>query len=184
MNVLAALCGAVTPGEADAVPGDEAGALAVEVGGAEVPVEVAGAAEVAVAGAVAVLAALDADDAARLADEPHAVTSKAAQASADQPPRTATGRALHESVVHIDVQPLQLRWRLCEPMSPLRRRPRPWGWNHLADGVTTSAEALALAPVGGHGGGSLVAEDHVVFREALGKLAGLGVAQPDTVAGS
>src|SRR5260370_3390639 len=49
--------------------------------------------------------------------------------------------------------------------------------------VTASAEALALAPVG-RDGRDPVAAEHVVVGEALGQLAGLGVAQPDAVAGT
>src|SRR5260370_10982852 len=49
--------------------------------------------------------------------------------------------------------------------------------------VTASAEALALAPVG-RDGRDPVAAEHVVVGEALGQLAGLGVAQPDAVAGA
>ena len=94
MKVLAAVCAAPVLGEADAVAGAEAGVL----GGAD---GVLGAEEADVATAVAVLDV--ADDAAELADELHAVTSKAAQPSAAH---AATCLALCEFVVHMDFQPL------------------------------------------------------------------------------
>src|SRR5919109_422150 len=49
--------------------------------------------------------------------------------------------------------------------------------------IRTSAEALALAAVRGHGAELPVLVQHVVLAEALGQLAGLGVAQPDPVPG-
>ena len=45
------------------------------------------------------------------------------------------------------------------------------------------AEALALAAVRGNRGDPAVLVEHVIVTEALGELAGLGVAQPDPVAG-
>src|SRR5215831_12290196 len=44
------------------------------------------------------------------------------------------------------------------------------------------AEALAFAAVGGNGAELPVLVEHVIVAEALGELAGLGVAQPDPVA--
>ena len=95
MKVSAAVCAVVTLAGADAVPGDEA--VAVVAG----PTGVAGA--TGVADVTGVPTVLGADDAAGLADELHAVTSKAAQASAAQ---AAAGRARREFMVHMDVQPL------------------------------------------------------------------------------
>jgi len=89
MKVSAAVCEVVTLAGADAVPGDEAVAVVAGATG--------------VADETGVPTVLGADDAAGLADELHAVTSKAAQASAAQ---AAAGRARCEFMVHMDVQPL------------------------------------------------------------------------------
>ena len=89
MKVSAAVGPVVTLAGADAVPGD--GAVAVVAGATGV------------AGVTPVVTVLGADDAAGLADELHAVTSKAAQASAAQ---VAADRARCEFMVHMDVQPL------------------------------------------------------------------------------
>src|SRR5580658_9961304 len=45
-----------------------------------------------------------------------------------------------------------------------------------------SAEGLALAAVGRHGGDPVVVVEHVVLGEALGEFAGLGVPEPYPVA--
>lgn len=97
MKVSAAVCETVPLGDADAVPGDAAAALddAAGVLGAVAEADVAG-----------VLAVFGAEEAAELADELHAVTSKAAQASAAPTQRAAACRALCEFVVHMDFQPL------------------------------------------------------------------------------
>ena len=94
IKVPAAVCETAVLGDADAVAGDEAGALDGAVG-------VLGAAEE--AGVATVVGVLEADEAAELADEPHAVTSKAAQPSAAH---AATCLARCEFVVHMDFQPL------------------------------------------------------------------------------
>jgi hypothetical protein len=97
MKVSAAVCTAVTLAGVDAAPGD--GTVALVAGAAGV-VGVAGGADV--AGALVVLGA---DDPAELADELHAATSKAVQASAAQPPTAAVGRVRYEFMVHMDVPP-------------------------------------------------------------------------------
>jgi len=94
MKVLAAVCAAPVLGEADAVAGADAGVLGGAAG-------VLGAAEE--ADATTVVGVLEADEAAELADELHAVTSKAAHPSAAH---AATCLALCEFVVHMDFQPL------------------------------------------------------------------------------
>ena len=95
MKVFAAVCETAVLGDADAVPGDEAGALDGAAG-------VLGAAEEADATTV-VVGVIDADEAAELPDELHAVTNTAAQPSAAH---AATCLALCEFVVHMDFQPL------------------------------------------------------------------------------
>jgi len=121
MKVSAAVGEAVTPAGADAVMGDGAAALVVCPAGVA---SVAAGADVAVA-----LAVLDADDPAELAVELHAVTSKAAQASAAQPPRAAAGRARCEFVVHMDIQAPSTQLAALRALSSLRRPPCRRGWN-------------------------------------------------------
>jgi hypothetical protein len=86
MNVSAAVCETAVLGQADAVLGDEAETLDDAVGAAEE------------ADAATVVGMLDADEAAELPDELHAVTSTAAHPGAAQ---TATCLALREFVINM-----------------------------------------------------------------------------------
>ena len=118
MNVLAAVCETAALGEADAMPGDDAGALDDADG-------VTGAAEE--AGVATVVAVLDAGDAAELPDELQAVTNTAAHPSAAQ---AATCLARFEFVVHMMSNPLT-PLAAQRAMSPLRRPPRRRGCGPL-----------------------------------------------------
>ena len=93
MNVFAPACETAALGEADAVPGDDAGALDDADG-------VLGAAEE--ADATTVVGVIDADEAAELLDELHAVTNTAAHPSVAQ---AAACLALCEFVVHMVSNP-------------------------------------------------------------------------------
>src|SRR5262245_10771016 len=82
-------------------------------------------------------------------------------------------------------------------MAPVGRPPGRHGWTESEQGrliqpvrpafgrrpaTRRLAEALAFAAIGGNGAELPVLVEYVIVAEALGQLAGLGVAEPDPVA--
>ena len=193
-NVLAPVCAAVVLGDAVAITLGEETGVAVTIGeaGALGGAEAGGGLEVAATAELLLV-------------EPHAVISKPAHAS---PAQGANWRALPPFLIHIDVQPLQClsgsasHVTSTTPPEPPRLENQEVSHGSFGIDITAEAgeavqgpnglrssrrgpltEALALAPVG-RNRGDLVAVDQVVVGEPLGQFAGLGVPQPDPVAGA